>query len=89
MTVDTFAAGGIWSPRNLGNIHSLSWEGGCAAAAPIAPLYIHEGTFDEVMPLNAVDNTYDIYCHDPSARVQYTRDLFSEHGIAAVSNMPV
>ncbi|WP_458688593.1 lipase family protein [Nocardia tengchongensis] len=53
---------------------------------PTAPLYIYEGTFDEVMPLNAVDNTYDIYCHDPRARVQYTRDLFSEHGIAAVSN---
>ncbi|MFF0636382.1 lipase family protein [Nocardia sp. NPDC004151] len=29
---------------------------------------------------------YDIYCHDLGARVQYTRDLFSEHGIAAVSN---
>ncbi|MEC3953361.1 lipase family protein [Nocardia sp. CDC153] len=53
---------------------------------PTSPLYIYEGTFDEVMPLNAIDNTYDIYCQDPNARVQYTRDLFSEHGIAAVSN---
>ncbi|MFE3194011.1 lipase family protein [Nocardia sp. NPDC059240] len=53
---------------------------------PTSPLYIYEGTFDEVMPLNAVNNTYDIYCQDPNARVQYTRDLFSEHGIAAVSN---
>ncbi|RLP32120.1 lipase family protein [Nocardia seriolae] len=53
---------------------------------PPTPLYLYEGTFDEVMPLNAVNNTYDIYCRDPGARVQYTRDLFSEHGIAAVSN---
>ncbi|WP_157762260.1 lipase family protein [Nocardia yamanashiensis] len=53
---------------------------------PTAPLYIYEAPLDEVMPVNAVNNTYDIYCKDPSARVFYTRDLLSEHGIAAVSN---
>ncbi|UGT43199.1 lipase family protein [Nocardia yamanashiensis] len=53
---------------------------------PTAPLYIYEAPMDEVMPVNAVNNTYDTYCKDPSARVFYTRDLLSEHGIAAVSN---
>lgn len=53
---------------------------------PTAPLYIYEAPLDEVMPVNAVNNTYDTYCKDPSARVFYTRDLLSEHGIAAVSN---
>ncbi|WP_405493691.1 lipase family protein [Nocardia sp. NBC_00511] len=53
---------------------------------PTAPLYIYEAPLDEVMPVNAVNNVYDIYCADPNARVFYTRDLLSEHGIAAVSN---
>ncbi|WP_167475940.1 lipase family protein [Nocardia arthritidis] len=50
---------------------------------PTAPLYIYEAPLDEVMPINAVDKTYDIYCKDPDARVFYTRDLLSEHGSAA------
>ncbi|MFI1912689.1 lipase family protein [Nocardia sp. NPDC020380] len=52
---------------------------------PTTPIYIYEAPLDEVMPINAVDNVYDIYCKDPNARVNYTRDLLSEHGIAAVS----
>ncbi|WP_067545054.1 lipase family protein [Nocardia crassostreae] len=52
---------------------------------PPTPLYIYESPFDEVMPINAVNNLYDTYCEDPGARVFYTRDLLSEHGIAAVS----
>ncbi|MFC9994217.1 lipase family protein [Nocardia sp. NPDC127526] len=52
---------------------------------PPSPVYIYESPFDEVMPINAVNNLYDTYCKDPEARVFYTRDLLSEHGIAAVS----
>src|SRR5258708_1803354 len=52
---------------------------------PTAPLYLYEAPLDEVMPVNAVNKVYDIYCTDPNAKVFYTRDLFSEHGIAAVS----
>ncbi|WP_067691556.1 lipase family protein [Nocardia jejuensis] len=52
---------------------------------PTAPLFIYEAPLDEVMPINAVNNLYDTYCTDPNARVAYTRDLFSEHGVAAVS----
>ncbi|WP_280383975.1 lipase family protein [Nocardia wallacei] len=52
---------------------------------PTAPLHIYQAPFDEAMPINAVNKTYDIYCRDPRARVFYTRDILSEHGIAAVS----
>ncbi|MGW0251511.1 lipase family protein [Nocardia goodfellowii] len=52
---------------------------------PRAPLYIYEAPMDEVMPVNAVNRTYDIYCEDPDASVFYTRELLSEHGIAAVA----
>ncbi|MBF6180939.1 lipase family protein [Nocardia otitidiscaviarum] len=52
---------------------------------PTAPLHIYEAPLDEVMPINAVNRLYDTYCTDPDAQVFYTRDLLSEHGIAAVS----
>ncbi|WP_282784657.1 MULTISPECIES: lipase family protein [unclassified Nocardia] len=52
---------------------------------PTAPLHIYQAPLDEVMPINAVNRLYDTYCADPDARVFYTRDLLSEHGIAAVS----
>ncbi|WP_228538165.1 lipase family protein [Nocardia sp. XZ_19_385] len=52
---------------------------------PRAPIYIYEAPLDEVMPVNAVNRTYDTYCKDPNASVFYTRELISEHGIAAVS----
>ncbi|QLY28996.1 lipase family protein [Nocardia huaxiensis] len=53
--------------------------------APSAPLFLYESPFDEAMPINAVNNLYDTYCTDPNSQVFYTRDLLSEHGIAAVS----
>ncbi|WP_405165322.1 lipase family protein [Nocardia sp. NBC_01499] len=52
---------------------------------PTAPIYIYEAPLDEVMPVNAVNRLYDTYCKDPNAKVAYTRDLLSEHGVAAVS----
>ncbi|WP_330179947.1 lipase family protein [Nocardia sp. NBC_01503] len=52
---------------------------------PTAPVYLYEAPLDEVMPINAVNNLYDTYCQDPNASVAYTRDLLSEHGVAAVS----
>ncbi|MFI6047536.1 lipase family protein [Nocardia sp. NPDC051321] len=52
---------------------------------PTAPIYIYEAPLDEVMPVNAVNKLYDTYCKDPNAKVAYTRDLLSEHGVAAVS----
>ncbi|MFE6857896.1 lipase family protein [Nocardia sp. NPDC057668] len=52
---------------------------------PRTPVYIYQAPLDEAMPINAVNNLYDTYCRDPEARVAYTRDLLSEHGIAAVS----
>ncbi|MEU0870220.1 lipase family protein [Nocardia brasiliensis] len=52
---------------------------------PQFPLYIYQAPLDEAMPVNAVNNLYDTYCKDPNASVSYTRELISEHGIAAVS----
>ncbi|MFG1795058.1 lipase family protein [Nocardia sp. NPDC049149] len=52
---------------------------------PKFPVYIYEAPLDEAMPINAVNNLYDAYCKDPNASVYYTRELISEHGIAAVS----
>ncbi|MFE9576545.1 lipase family protein [Nocardia sp. NPDC006044] len=52
---------------------------------PPFPLYIYEAPLDEAMPVNAVNKLYDTYCKDPNAQVAYTRELISEHGIAAVS----
>ncbi|WP_433655878.1 lipase family protein [Nocardia sp. CA-128927] len=52
---------------------------------PQFPLYIYEAPLDEAMPINAVNKLYDTYCKDPNAQVAYTRELISEHGIAAVS----
>ncbi|NNH75141.1 lipase [Nocardia uniformis] len=52
---------------------------------PPMPLFIYESPFDEAMPINAVNRLYDTYCQAPNAQVFYTRDLLSEHGIAAVS----
>ncbi|WP_084655151.1 lipase family protein [Nocardia altamirensis] len=52
---------------------------------PQFPVYIYEAPLDEAMPINAVNNLYDAYCKDPNASVYYTREIISEHGIAAVS----
>ncbi|MFC4128132.1 lipase family protein [Nocardia rhizosphaerae] len=52
---------------------------------PTAPLYLYQAPLDEAMPINSVNKLYDTYCADPDARVFYTRELLSEHGIAAVS----
>ncbi|MFF3223613.1 lipase family protein [Nocardia suismassiliense] len=52
---------------------------------PPFPLYIYEAPLDEAMPINAVNKLYDTYCKDPNAQVAYTREIISEHGIAAVS----
>ncbi|MFD6159221.1 lipase family protein [Nocardia sp. NPDC060256] len=52
---------------------------------PMSPMYFYEAPLDEVMPVNSLNKVYDTYCKDPSAKVFYTRELLSEHGIAAVS----
>ncbi|MBF6126214.1 lipase family protein [Nocardia brasiliensis] len=53
--------------------------------APMSPMYFYQAPLDEVMPVNALNKIYDTYCTEPDAKVYYTRELLSEHGIAAVS----
>ncbi|WP_280449973.1 lipase family protein [Nocardia brasiliensis] len=55
---------------------------------PTAPLYIYESPLDEIMPVNSVNRLYDTYCATGGARVAYTRDLLSEHGVAVFSGAP-
>ncbi|MGX1776756.1 lipase family protein [Nocardia brasiliensis] len=54
---------------------------------PSVPVYIYESPLDEIMPVNPVNRLYDTYCAT-GGRVFYTRDLLSEHGIAAISGAP-
>lgn len=46
---------------------------------PEAPLFIYQSNPDWIIPVGPVNTLVDTYCKDPSARVQYTRDHFSEH----------
>lgn len=52
---------------------------------PQSPIYIYQSPFDQVMPINAVNHLYDTYCKNPGSTVSLTRNLLSEHAIAAVS----
>ncbi|AFU03556.1 lipase family protein [Nocardia brasiliensis] len=52
---------------------------------PASPMYFYQAPLDEVMPVNALNKVYDTYCKDPDAKVAYTREIISEHGIAAAS----
>ncbi|MGW6377402.1 lipase family protein [Rhodococcus sp. NPDC055112] len=48
-------------------------------SVPEAPLFIYQSNPDWIIPVGQVNALVDSYCQDPSARVQYTRDHFSEH----------
>ncbi|MBF6330363.1 triacylglycerol lipase [Nocardia transvalensis] len=48
-------------------------------AVPKVPMFMFNANPDWVMPIGAVNALVDYYCHDPEARVLYTRDHFSEH----------
>lgn len=48
-------------------------------ATPKAPMYLYQSNPDWIVPVGQVTTLVDTYCEDPSARVQYTRDHFSEH----------
>lgn len=57
-------------------------------ATPRTPMYIFHSNPDWAVPVRAVNATVDTYCRDPAARVHYTRDHFSEHGILAAVATP-
>ncbi|WP_372465975.1 lipase family protein [Nocardia spumae] len=46
---------------------------------PDMPMFMLQSNPDWLVPVGPVNDLVDTYCHDPSARVQYLRDHFSEH----------
>ncbi|MFI9504302.1 lipase family protein [Nocardia sp. NPDC052566] len=46
---------------------------------PEMPMFMFQANMDWLIPVGPVDKVVDYYCQDPNARVQYTRDHFSEH----------
>ncbi|MGW0040953.1 lipase family protein [Rhodococcus sp. NPDC003348] len=48
-------------------------------SVPTAPMYVYQSNPDWIVPVGQVNTLVDDYCRDPAARVQYTRDHFSEH----------
>ncbi|OCF87332.1 lipase family protein [Nocardia brasiliensis] len=54
---------------------------------PTAPVYIYESPLDQIIPVNSVNRLYDAYCAT-GARVSYTRNVLSEHAVAALSGAP-
>ncbi|GGF35909.1 lipase [Williamsia phyllosphaerae] len=46
---------------------------------PRAPMFVYQSHPDWLVPVGPVDTLVQTYCRDPQARVQYTRDHFSEH----------
>jgi pimeloyl-ACP methyl ester carboxylesterase len=53
---------------------------------PTIPMYIYEGTADELIPVKDVDNLVQTYCR-AGVRVQYKR-VFNEHVVLAVTGYP-
>ncbi|MEV6431905.1 lipase family protein [Nocardia sp. NPDC051463] len=46
---------------------------------PDVPMYMYQANADWLIPVGPVNTVVDTYCQDPNARVEYTRDHFSEH----------
>ncbi|RDI63767.1 lipase family protein [Nocardia pseudobrasiliensis] len=72
-------------PLNAPEMQAVLNDLALGKRTPTAPIYIYQAPLDEVMPIVSVDHLYDTYCATGQARVRFTRDLLSEHGIAAVS----
>jgi hypothetical protein len=53
---------------------------------PKMPLYIYQGTLDEIMPIKDVDDLVKTYC-DAGVKVQYRRAI-NDHLLMAISPGP-
>ncbi|RDI63361.1 triacylglycerol lipase [Nocardia pseudobrasiliensis] len=49
-------------------------------ATPDMPVFMFHSNPDWLAPVGPVNDLYATYCKDPAARIEYTRDNFSEHG---------
>lgn len=48
-------------------------------SVPQFPMYMYQSNPDWIVPVGPVNDLVNTYCNDPNARVQYTRDHFSDH----------
>lgn len=57
---------------NLPEIAAMTLENSMTTRIPTTPVYVYEGTTDEIMPIADVDNLVKRYC-DAGVKVQYNR----------------
>lgn len=57
------------------------------ATTPKIPLYWYKSALDEVSPVKDSDSVVELYC-SKGARIEYVRDIASEHGSYAVIGAP-
>jgi triacylglycerol lipase len=57
-------------------------------AVPDMPMFMFQSNPDWLVPVGPVNSLVNTYCADPTARVEYTRDHFSEHLTLDVIGLP-
>ncbi|MFH5207292.1 lipase family protein [Antrihabitans sp. NCIMB 15449] len=57
-------------------------------SVPQFPMYMYQANPDWIVPVGPVNTLVDTYCQDPNAKVQYTRDHFSEHLTLEIAAVP-
>ncbi|MEU6559403.1 lipase family protein [Nocardia nova] len=75
-------------PLNDPPVASVIADTKMGKTVPDVPMFVWQSDWDEILPKPATTALVNTYCQDPSARVQYTTDLLSEHGAAAVTGGP-
>jgi hypothetical protein len=68
---------------DLPEIAAIISENNMGSRIPKTPLYVYQGTLDEIMPIKDVDDLVKTYC-DAGAKVQYHRAI-SDHLLMAIS----
>lgn len=73
---------------NLPEIAAIIDENTMGRRFPTAPLYVYEGTNDEIMPIKDVDDLVNTYCAN-GVSVQYNRTGGDHLGMALASSAPM
>lgn len=68
---------------NLPEIASIIQQNNMGSRIPKTPMYVYEGTLDEIMPIADVDALVKTYC-DAGLKVQYNRAV-SDHLLMAIT----
>lgn len=82
--LDIYGLQGGGDPLTSPEIAPLLDETRMGKVVPDMPMFIWNANPDYLVPVIQVNTLVDTYCKDPAARVQYTRDHFSEHLTGAI-----